>query len=132
MAEQEASGIRWRDLPCGRFGETVDLLKRAVKAVEDAIKLHAHLKGHCPAGRIIRRRGRAARIWNVVRMILRLEHIEDVRTEGLRALHHVRACRISFAVDLKSARRAMNGDAGLDEDVDKLGRGQKVRSEERR
>ena len=59
-------------------------------------------------------------------MILRLEHVEHVRPERLRRLHDVRAGRILLAGDRERRGRAMDGDAGLDQRVDELRRGQEV------
>src|SRR5688572_978853 len=81
---------RWRRNP-------IDGLQGAFETVEDAIELHAHLECERPTGAVIRRRRGTAWVRNVVRIVLWLEHIEHVRTEGLRRLHHKRACRIAFA-----------------------------------
>jgi hypothetical protein len=63
-------------------------LERAVKAVEQAIELHTHLKRERPPGTVVGRRRRSTRVRDVIGMILRLEHVEHVRPERLRSLHH--------------------------------------------
>jgi len=54
-------------------------------------------------------------------MVLRLEHIHDVRAERLRGLHHVRAGRVALAGRLKRGSGSQDGDAGLQESIDELG-----------
>ena len=93
MAEQEAvRPARVRDRP--RHGARVplrDLLERPVEALQDAVELDPHLDRQRPARVVVRRGRRRPRIEKIVRVVLRLEHVEDVRPEGLRGPHHVRA-----------------------------------------
>src|SRR5205823_4350266 len=99
----------------------------AVECVENAIELHPHLIGERPAGVVIGRRRWTTRIGNVVGMILWLEHVEDVRPEGLRGLDHQGASRITPAVDAEGGRSAFDFDSGLDQRVHELRRRQKIR-----
>ena len=54
-------------------------------------------------------------------MVLRLEHIHDVRAKGLRGLHHVRAGGIALAGHLECGSGSQDRNAGLEESVDELG-----------
>jgi len=47
-------------------------------------------------------------------MILRLEHIENMGPECLRAFHHPGSCRIVLACNVEIRGGALNGDASLD------------------
>ena len=78
-----------------------DLLEGSGKPVEDAIELHAHLKGECPTRVVVRRSGSRARIRKIIGMVLRLEHVEHVGAKRLRTFHNVRASRIRLARDFK-------------------------------
>ena len=60
-------------------------------------------------------------------MVLRLEHVEDVRPECLRRFHHVRTSGIALPVDGKSGGAAIDLDARLDQRVDEFRRRQKIR-----
>ena len=100
MAHHVARAVRRRvTFPAAGFCSPADLLERAVEPVEDAIELDAHLIGQRPAGVVVGAGRRPAGIRDVVRMILRLEHVEHVRAERLRRLHDVRAGRIGLARD---------------------------------
>src|SRR5579883_2990686 len=128
MADQISGGLcrpvnrlRWRLLL------SVHLLERAVEAIQNTIELDPHLKGQCIAGDVVWWNRRSAGISEIVRMILRLEHIQNVRPERLCRFHHPRSRRITFARDLETARRAHNYDAVLDESVDELRRRRKIR-----
>ncbi len=63
------------------------LLERPGERLEDPVEPHAHLERERPAGVVIGRRRRRAGIRNHVRMVLPLEHVQDVRTERLRGEH---------------------------------------------
>src|SRR6185503_1065239 len=82
----------------------------AVEAVENAIELDAHRVCERVTGRVVWRRWRPARVRDVVRMILRLEHVEDVRPESLRRLYDERVGRIALAVHRERGRRTMDRD----------------------
>ena len=86
----------WRagDAPGGHAEFVGHALERPVEGLEDAVELHAHLEGERPAGAVVGRNRRAARVLEVVRMILRLEHVEHVRAKCLRRLHDERAGRV--------------------------------------
>ena len=103
-----------------------NLLERTIERLEDAIELQAHLERERPAGAVVGRNRRTAGILEVVRVILRLEHVEQVRAERLRALEDVGAGGILLARHRERRRRAMRGEAALDHDVDELGGGQEV------
>ena len=85
-----ATSARTASVGGGRLDEIrrVDPLEGTVEAVEDAIELHAHLVGERPAGVVVGRNRRTAGRGEVVRVILRLEHVDHVGPEGLRGLHH--------------------------------------------
>ena len=90
MREQEPGGpVGLRHGSGRRRCESCDLLERALKRIEDAVELHAHLIGERPTGVVVRRDGRAAGIREVVGIVLRLEHVEPVGPERLRALHDI-------------------------------------------
>ena len=67
-----------------------------VEPVEDLIELQAPHVREGVARHVVRRRRRTARIWQVVRVILRLEHAHYVRAARLRSSHHVRSGAISL------------------------------------
>src|SRR5438067_7230228 len=71
-----------------RSGSEPDkLFEGAVERIEYSIELNSHLICECPSRDVIRRSRRPTGIWNVVRMILRLEHVEHVRSECLRGFY---------------------------------------------
>src|SRR4029077_16842142 len=83
---------------CRRWRQwAYDLLEWAVEAVEHAVELHAHLIGQRPAGNVIRRGWGGAGIRKIVRVVLRLEHVEHVGTKRLGTLHDIGAGPIMFA-----------------------------------
>src|SRR5688500_16147500 len=94
-----------------------DRHERSTERIQHAIELHSHLVGERPAGVVIRWGRRSAGIWNVVRMYLRLEHVEDVRTECLRRSHDERVRRIASAGDSEWRGRAMDDYSCLDQGV---------------
>src|SRR5690242_18064793 len=106
--------------------QTVHRLERTVEAVEHAVELHTHLIGERPTGVVVRALRRAARVREVIRVILRLEHVEHVGPEGLRRLHDERAGRIRLSVDREWTRRAENRDADVAQRVDELRRCREV------
>ena len=57
-------------------------------------------------------------------MVLRLEHVEDMRPVGLGGLHHIGAGRIGLAPDAERPGRAVDIHPGLDQGVHK-GRGRR-------
>jgi hypothetical protein len=59
-------------------------------------------------------------------MILRLEHVEDVRPERLRGLHDVGPGGIGFATDVEWRRCAVHLHAVLDQRIHELGGGQEI------
>ncbi len=59
-------------------------------------------------------------------MILRLEHVENVRPERLRHLHDIRTGGVLLAARAERRARAMDLDAGLDQRVHELRCGQEV------
>src|SRR5579864_3836855 len=59
----------------------------AVEGFFYSVKLHAHLKGESPACNVIWWNWRTAWILKIIRVILRLEHIENERTSSLRGFH---------------------------------------------
>ena len=97
-------------------------LERARETVEHAIEIHAHLVRQRIAGDVVRRLGRAAGEFGIVRMILRLEHVDHVRAIGLRGLHDVRPRRIALAAGRERRGRAVDIDAVLDQRVEERDR----------
>ena len=80
------------------FRQTGELFEGAVEAVQYIrSKPDSHLKGESVAGDVVGPFGRAAGVFEIVGVILRFEHVAQVRTEGLRGLHHVRSGRVRFA-----------------------------------
>ena len=127
MAEQITCGfIRRQHFARRRFGKAVDLFKWPVEAIQYAIKLHAHLQRQRPTCAVIRRRGRPAGKSEIVRVKLRLKHIQHMRAKCLRSFHNIRLRRILLAVDRKTAGRAMHGNACFNKRVDEFRSGQKV------
>src|SRR5260370_5907181 len=98
----------------GRLLQSAYFLERTIESVQDAIELHAHLKCQRVAGDIVGRNRRTTWITEIVGMILRLEHIENVRPEGLRGFHHPRSGRIVLTCNVEIRGGPLNGDAGLD------------------
>src|SRR5204863_9176116 len=88
VAEDHVCGRR--RLACEGSLQTFQPLERAVEPFEDSIELYSHLIRQRPPRVVVGTRGRTARIWDVVGMILRLKHVEHVRAERLRALHDTR------------------------------------------
>ena len=90
---------RTRDGRGRRIEQTFDFRERTVEAVQNAVEPNAHLHSERPASDVVGRYRRAAGITEIVRVILRLEHIENVRAESLRRLDYVRSSRIVLAVE---------------------------------
>ena len=124
---ERISGYRGRHAPFRRSGEAGHQGERSAERLQNPVELHSHLIGERPACVVVRRSRRAAGIRDVVRVVLRLEHVEDVRPKRLRRLHHVGACRVVFPAHFERHRGALDGDSGLDQRVDELRRGEKVR-----
>src|SRR5262249_42267852 len=103
------------------------LFKWAVKSIEDATELDAHLVGQGPSRIVVWRNWRATRIGKIIRMILRFEHVDDMGPECLRRLDDIGTGRIALSTDLKGGRRSMNSDPVLDQSIDEFRRGQKIR-----
>src|SRR5436305_15164039 len=79
--------------------------------IENAIELNAHLISKSPSGIVVGRRGRSTRVWNVVRVILRLKHVQDVRPECLSSLNDERVGRVALALNAERRGRTQNDDA---------------------
>ena len=128
VADQVAGRVRRaRDTRNGRSREqTVDLGEGAVEGLHHAIELHAHLHGERPAGDVVGALGRAAGIGEIVGVILRLEHVQHVRAEGLVAFHHEAARGIILAGDGEGRCGLVNGDAVLQQRVDEFGGGGEI------
>ncbi len=110
----------------GRLCEVRQLFERTAEVFQDSIEAHSHLERERVARRIIRWRRRAARIRNVVRMILRLEHVHHMRPERLRGLHDIGVRRIRFAAHGERCRGTVNRDARLHQRVHELRGGAEV------
>src|SRR6266496_1000539 len=63
--------------------ESDKLFERPVEWIEYSIELNSHLKAKSPSRDVIRWSRRPTGIGNVVRMILRLEHVDDMRAACL-------------------------------------------------
>ncbi len=128
VVEQVPGGLR-RRARCDRcgFGKTADLLEWAVETIEYPVELDPHLVGQCPAGVVVWRNRRAARILQIVRMILRLEHIQNVRAKCLCGHDDVGTGRIALAAGLEIRGRSMDGHPGLDQRIDEFDGGQEIR-----
>jgi hypothetical protein len=87
--------LRSLDFARGRLREASQLgqRQRRRQPIQNAIELDAHLERQRVSGVVVRPRWRRAGIRDVIRMILRLEHVHHVRTKCLRALHDQRARR---------------------------------------
>src|SRR6266550_4465688 len=111
-----------------RSGSEPDkLLERSVEWIEYPIELNSHLKAKSPARDVIGRSRRPTRIRNVVGMILRLEHVDDVRPERLRGFYDVGAGGIILPGYRERASCPLNIDSILHESVHKLHCGRKIR-----
>ena len=119
LGRRDAGRRWWHD-------EVIDLLKRAVEAVEYPVELDGHLEGRGVACGVVRPDRGAAGIGEVVGVVLRLEHIEHVGAKRLRGLHDVRTLGIRLAGDREVGRGPLDLDAGPEQGVDELRRGQKV------
>src|SRR5687768_1789967 len=127
MIDDVGGGVRdARYAPGGWGRHSLDRRKWAIEAVEDPVELDSHLIRERPPGVVIRRNGRTARILEVVRVILRLEHVEHVRPEGLRRLHDVGSSGVALAAYVEGRRGAVDRHADLDQRVDELRRGREV------
>ena len=117
--------------PCDRARhrgrESLDRLERSIEPVEDAIERHAHLVGERVAGVVVWALRRPTRIREIIRMILRLEHVEYVRTERLVALHHVRSGGILLAGHAERSRRSIHDDTHVQQRIHELRRRREVR-----
>src|SRR5262245_57645181 len=121
MAEQKpGSSVGLRHGAGGCLGESLDSLEGSIESIEDPIKIDAHLKSQCPAGAVIGRDGWSAGILKIIRMILRFEHIENVRSKRLRGFHDVRIGRISLTGNFEHACRTVNRDAIFDECINEF------------
>ena len=109
-----------------RLDDGGDGLEGAVHAVEHAVELQPHLVRQRPARHVVGRNGRATGELEVVGVILRLEHVEQVRAERLRRLEDVRPGRVLLAAGREGRGGAVRGEAGLDHDVHELRRGEEV------
>ncbi|MNQ42812.1 hypothetical protein D3C85_565210 [compost metagenome] len=118
VIDQPASAARALDLAGRRSHDVGDALGRSLEAVEDAVELDPHLQRQRIAGGVIGQGGRTARILQVVRVVLRLEHVQHVRAIGLGRLHHIGTCRIGLAADGEGARGAIHVHARLDQAVE--------------
>ncbi len=103
-----------------------DFFEGAGERFEFPIELNAHLEGECVAGRVVGAIGWAAGVGEVVGVILRLEHVEDVRAEGLRAEDDVGVLGVVFACDGKVGCGLLDFDAALQEGVDEFSGGGEV------
>ncbi len=119
---RERGGHRLRQLRSANL-----LHVRHVEAVENAVELHAHLVGERPTGVVVRATRRAAGIGEVVRVVLRLHHVEDLPARGLRRLDHERAGRIVLSRDGERPRRLVDVNADVAERVHELDRREEVR-----
>ena len=126
VAHQVAGWCRRAVHRAGRRPGIGERLERPVEGVQHAIELHAHLEGERPAGVVVGRHRRPARIRDVVGVLLRLEHVEHVRPERLRRLHHERPGGIAAALHGEIRRGTLHGDAGREQRAGKLHRGQEV------
>ena len=131
VAEQIAGRLRLagrrRDLAWRDRHQVRHLLERAIEPLEDAVELDPHRVGDVVAGDVVRRARRAARIRDVVRVILRLEHVHHMGAERLRRLDDERSGGILLPADGERRRGAVRDDARLDQRVDELGGGEEVR-----
>src|SRR6185503_2988893 len=104
----------------------IDLFERPSQRGEHTVELYLHLHRQRPARDVIGRDRRTAGILEVVRMILRLEHVENVRAVGLVAGHEERTGRVWLPGDLERAGGTMNLHTIFEERVDEARRGGKV------
>src|SRR6185503_6442652 len=105
----------------------LDFRRLNVEAVEDAIELHAHRVGERPTGVVVRPLRRTARIREIVRVILRLHHVEDLSARRLRRLDHERTGRIVFAVHREIRGRPLDRHANVAQRVHELDRRREIR-----
>ena len=103
-----------------------DVLAGAVEGVEHAIEGDTHLVRQRVASIVVRPFRRTARIREVVRVILWLEHVEHVGPERLRRVHDIRARRIRLAAHGEVLRRAIHRDAHVPQRVHELRGGREV------
>ena len=82
--------------------------ERAVNRIQNSVEPDPHLQRERPARIVIRRGWRRTRIGEIVRMILRLEHVENLRAKRLRGLHDERTCRVCPPAGAKLRRRPMH------------------------
>ena len=67
--------------------QIVNFFKRTVERLQDAVEFDSHLQGQSPAGAVIGSYWRPTRIEEIVRMVLRFEHVDDVGPKGLSRFH---------------------------------------------
>ena len=108
------------------LGESDNRRERSAERIQNSIELNTHLICESPPRVVVWGRGRATRIRNVVRVVLRFEHIEDMRPERLRRLHDVRPLRVVFSVSGERGCAPVHNNAGLDQCIDEFGRGEKI------
>uniref|UniRef100_A0A0N5A4K1 LigA n=1 Tax=Parastrongyloides trichosuri TaxID=131310 RepID=A0A0N5A4K1_PARTI len=117
MIDQPSGAAIALDLAGRRGHDIAHALGRRLEAVQDAVELHAHLHGQGVARGVIGQFGRAARILQVVRVVLRLEHVQNVRAIGLGRLHHIGTRRIGLSPNGEGARRPLHIHPGLDQAI---------------
>ncbi len=110
----------------GCQGDVLDFLKGPVESGQNAVELDCHRERHRPTRGVIGLAGGRAGIGNVVRMVLGLKHVEQVRPECLGGFDDVGAFGVLLVGHREIRGGPMHADAGAHEGVDELGGGQEV------
>src|SRR6516164_1249770 len=122
MADQiSGRGDSLCDLTRNRF----DLFDRqptagAIEAVKDPIELYAHNVRQRPSRVVIGPGRRSARIRKIIRVVLGLEHIQDVRAISLIRLDYIRPGWVRLAGDGERRVGMLNFNAVLDKSIQKF------------
>uniref|UniRef100_A0A0N4ZWA7 Twin arginine translocase protein A n=1 Tax=Parastrongyloides trichosuri TaxID=131310 RepID=A0A0N4ZWA7_PARTI len=126
VGDDKTRAPRTDDRARRRVQQVVRPAEGAVKAVQHAIERHPHLIGQSVSGDVVRQLGRAAGVFGVVRMVLRLEHVQHVGPEGLGGLHHIGALRIALSANGERGAGDLNVDAAFHQSVEEGHRGGQV------
>src|SRR5215831_15287310 len=122
MADQISGGSdRLCDFTWCRF----DLFDRqlsalAIEAVENSIELYAHRVRKRPPGVVVGPCRRSAGIRKIVRVVLGLEHIQNVRTICLIGLYDIGSGRVRLAGGGKGRVGMLDFNAVLDKSIEKF------------
>ena len=104
----------------------MNLLKGTVKALQNPVELHAHLIGQRISSIVVGSDGGTALVFEIVGVILGLEHVHDVSPVGLSCHDHPGILRVRIPLHLELPGGPVHSHSVLDEGVHELRGGGKV------